>query len=84
MSVKIDLTPEIKANLAAPAQAQGMPFDEYLRHVLGEQAGVPVRTKRLSPEERADYWQRTAGGLRDTAPLSDNAISRESIYSGRG
>jgi hypothetical protein len=38
----------------------------------------------LSPTERANYWQDSAGGLADTKPLSDEAISRESIYADRG
>jgi len=38
----------------------------------------------LSPAERATFWRESVEGLPDTAPLSDEAISRESIYSARG
>jgi hypothetical protein len=37
-----------------------------------------------SPAERAALWRASVTGLPDTAPLSDEAISRESIYSARG
>ena len=83
MSVKIDLPPDIEANLAAPAAAEGVPLPEYARHLL-ERAAAPPKAKPLSDEERANYWRDTAGGLRGTAPLSDDAISREAIYTGRG
>jgi hypothetical protein len=83
MSVKIDLAPEIEKNLAAQAAAQGVPLPEYLRHLLEEQAAVRSENP-LSPEERANYWRDSAGGLVDTRPLSDEAMSRETIYSERG
>jgi hypothetical protein len=83
MSVKIDLAPEIEKSYAAQAAAQGVPLPEYLRHVLEEQA-VPPASKPLTPAERATYWRESAGGLPHTALLSDEAISRESIYSSRG
>lgn len=83
MSVKIELPPEIEANLAAQAAAQGIPLPEYLRRLLEEKAAAG-RGNPLSPEERANFWRDTAGGLRETKLLSDEAISRETIYSGRG
>ena len=83
MSVKIDLPPEVEASLAAQAAALGISLDEHLRHVLEERASAP-RSKPMTPEERATFWRDTAGGLRGTKPLSEEAISRESIYTERG
>lgn len=83
MSVKIELPPEIEANLAAQAEAQGIPLPEYLRHVLEEQASAGAGSPLL-PEERATVWRESVKGLPDTKPLSDKAISRESIYAARG
>lgn len=83
MSVKIELPPEIEANLAAQAAAQGIPLPEYLLHVLEEQAAAG-KEHPLSPQERANFWRDSAGGLAGTKLLSDEAISRETIYSGRG
>jgi len=83
MSVKIDLPPDVEANLSAEAAALGLSLDEHLRQVLEERATIP-RGKPMTPEERARYWRDTAGGLRGTKPLTEEALSRESIYAERG
>jgi hypothetical protein len=83
MSVTIDLPPEIEESLAAQAAARGVPLAEHLCRVLAEQAGPP-KPRRKTPEERAKHWRESVAGLPDTKPLSDEAISRESIYSERG
>ena len=56
---------------------------EYLQHLLEEQVAPPAEIP-LAPAEGAAYWRESAGGLPHTARLSDEAISRESIYSSRG
>lgn len=83
MSVTIDLPPEIEADLAAQAAAQGVSLPEYLAHLLEERA-APGAASPMSPAERANAWREAAKGLPHTPPLSDEAISRESIYDIRG
>jgi hypothetical protein len=83
MSVKIELTPETEANLAEQAAAHGVPLPQYLCNLLEERAS-PNAGNPLSPSERATLWRESVRGLPETAPLSDEAISRESIYSARG
>jgi hypothetical protein len=80
--VTIDLPPDVEANLAAQAAALGVPLADHLQHLLEEQAGAS-KTTRKTPEERVKPW-RNVSGLPDTKPLSDEAISRESIYAERG
>jgi hypothetical protein len=83
MTVTIQLPPDIEADLVAQAQAQGLDLARYVEHVLREQ--VPPRSgATLSPAERAEAWRQSTRGLPHTPPLSDDAISRESIYSDRG
>ena len=83
MSATIALPPEIEATYAAPAAAEGVPLHQYLQHLLERRART--LTKRpLSRAERAELWRRTSGGVADAALLSDEAISRESIYADRG
>ena len=82
MSVTIDLPPDTEAELAAQAAARGVPLAEHLCHLLAEQAGAS-KVGRKTPEERIKLW-RDVSGLPDTKPLSDEAISRESIYAERG
>jgi hypothetical protein len=55
---------------------------QYLQHLLEEQ--VSIRAAGLSPAERAAAWRASVEGLPLVPPLSDAAISRESIYGLRG
>jgi hypothetical protein len=73
MTVTIELPPEIEASLAAKAQAQGLPLPTYVTNLL--------RKVVLSPEERAAGWRESAKNLPPTPTLSDEAMSREGIYS---
>jgi hypothetical protein len=82
MTVTIDLRPEIEAGLAVLAAEQGVSLAQYVRRLLEEQ--VPGHDQAaLSPAERASIWRESVKGLPRTPPLSDEAISRESIYDAR-
>ena len=83
MSLKIELPPAIEAGLAARAAAEGVSLPEYVERLLMEQVTRDL-TSTLSPAERAAAWREAAKGLPRTPPLSDEAISRESIYRARG
>jgi post-segregation antitoxin (ccd killing protein) len=82
MTLTIHLPPDIEADLVAQARAQGLDLSRYVEHVLREQ--VPRPGSVLSPSERAEAWRQSTRGLPRTPPLSDDAISRESIYGDRG
>jgi hypothetical protein len=82
MTLTIQLPPDIEADLVARARAQGLDLSRYVEHVLREQ--VPRSGSVLSPSERAEAWRQSTRGLPHTPPLSDDAISRESIYGDRG
>jgi len=82
MTVTIDLAPDIEARLVALAKAQGLGLPQYVERVLNEQ--ISVQTGGLSPSERAAAWLASTDGLPVTPPLSDEAISRESMYRPRG
>jgi hypothetical protein len=79
----IDLPPDIEADLAAQADAHGVPLPEYLRHLLEEHASAGTH-RVLTPDQRAAAWRAFAENLPRTPPLSDDAISRASIYHDRG
>jgi hypothetical protein len=81
MTVIIDLSPETEATLAEQARAHGLALPEYVQQLLEEQAFV--RAQMLTPAERAAAW-RPVEGLPIRPPLSDKAISRDSIYDLRG
>jgi hypothetical protein len=83
MTIKIELSPRIEAGLAALAAEQGLTLPDYLQRLLEEK--VPAReAATLPPGERARLWRESAKGLPLTPPLSDEAVSRESIYDVRG
>jgi hypothetical protein len=79
MTVTIQLPPDIEATLVAQAQAQGLDLARYVEQLLREQV-LPRPGAALSPAERAEAWRQSTRGLPHTPPLSDDAISRESIY----
>ena len=81
VTVPVPLTCEEEAALSAKANAEGVSVDSLLRqavlHILsvGPQANQPVGSEQ---------WERELGEWLDTLPdlptLSDEAISRDSIY----
>jgi hypothetical protein len=81
MTVTIELRPEVEASLASLAAEQGISLTQYVRRLLEEQ--IPGQVT-LSPAERANLWRESVKGLPRTSPLSDDAISRDSIYDARG
>lgn len=81
MSSTIEVPPDIAAKIEAQAQARGVPVDVYLRMLIEEQEGKKI----LSPQEKARLWREWAASHSHNTPLlSDEAISRESIYEERG
>jgi len=79
----IGLPSDIEAGLTAQARAHSLELPQYVERLLREQ--VPPRAAQtLSPAERAAAWRESARGLPHTPPLSDDAVSRESIYGDRG
>jgi hypothetical protein len=83
VTVTIELSPEIEADLAILAAAHGLPLPEYVQKLIADQ--MPGReAKTLSPAERAAAWRASVEGLPIRPPLSDEAISRDSIYDARG
>ena len=81
MTVILDLRPDIEARLVALATEQGVSVEQYVSRLV---EGQLRRAPSLSPAERAALWREGAKGLPHTPPLSDEAISRESIYDTRG
>ena len=78
MTVRLELKPDIEANLAAQARARGVPLDAYLQGVIEDLArakGGPA-----GPQEIEATLDRLAEMGRDLPHLPSSAFSRESIY----
>jgi hypothetical protein len=81
MTITLNLKPEIEAGLIAQAQANGMTLEEYLLSMV---EGTVLSTSRtMSPDERAAAFEAWSANHRPTPPLSDYAVSRESMYEDR-
>jgi len=83
MTVTIQLPSDIEADLVAQARDHGLELPQYLEHLLRGQV-FRQAISPLSPAERAAAWRESTRNLPHTQPLSDDAISRESIYGDRG
>ena len=82
VTVPVVLTAEEEAALAAQAKAQGVSVDSLLRKaVLQVLAAAPLIQ---SPEPSVELWvkdfQEWLDGATEIPSLSDEALSRESIY----
>jgi hypothetical protein len=83
MTLQIQLTSAAESELAALARMKGLPLTEYVQSLLESLviANVPVYNE-ITPEEHADALQRWARTFpyKRQAALSDEAISRDSLY----
>lgn len=78
MTVKLDLNPDVEAGLLAQAQARGLPLEAYLEQVLRERSRA-IDVARLAPAEKAKAFRAWAANHPSTPPLSDEAVSRQSL-----
>jgi hypothetical protein len=81
MTVTLKLKPEIEEELVARARAAGLSTEEFVNRELERLVASTPPTSKLTPEERVRLWNEflashSVGG----PPLSDYAVSRESIY----
>jgi hypothetical protein len=78
----VTLKPDLEEELAARAKAEGLTTEEFVTRELEKIVAKQPKPSDLSPQERARLWlefteKHAVGG----PPLSDYAVSRESIYS---
>ena len=86
MSIQIELRPEVEAELAARARRTGVPISQYVQRVLEQYLPAQPPEIGISPEQRANAFQDWVQNLpyRRGRPLSDDTITRESLYQGDG
>ena len=81
----LEVQPDIAAKITAQAAERGVSVDAYLRLLVEEREKQAAPQKTLSPHEKARLWREWAASHNPNTPLlSDEAISRESIYEERG
>lgn len=82
MTVTLELKPEMEEQLEAQAMESGLSVKDYLEKKVAEMLIVAEPPPAKTPEERVRLWQEFLDSHADikAPPLSDEAISRESIY----
>jgi len=80
----VTLKPDLEEELTARAKAKGLTTEEYVNGVLERLMAKEQPAAELSAEERAQILEEwTANHAVGGPPLSDYAVSRESIYKER-
>jgi hypothetical protein len=77
----LTLSPEIEERLLSAAQSRGLSPDAYLGELLTPHPAHSATP--MSGEARAKAFLAWADSFPDTPPLSDEAISRASLYPDR-
>lgn len=81
MTVTIEIKPEMEARLSALAAALGLDVAQLVERLLENQ--LPLAASTMSVAERVAAW-RALPDLPIRPPLSDEAVSRASVYDARG
>ncbi len=81
MTITLELPPEIEARFVAEAEAKGVPVDDVVKAYLIHHAPSVRPPKQLASEEVDRRFDEAADLIPEgIAPLSDEAMSRGSIY----
>lgn len=85
MPTILEVEPDVASKIAARARARGVSVDAYLRALI-EGGEAPATTgNALTPQDKVRLLREFAASHGHNTPLlSDEAISRESIYGERG
>lgn len=86
MTLTIELSPEREAALQAQARALGLSIEEWLLYIAEQHvpSGSIAHLQKANPEEWARQFRAWAKSHDPNTPvLSDEAMSRESIYPDR-
>ena len=80
----LEIDPEVALKLQTRARERGVSVDVYLRELIEQKGTASERSDGLSSQERVRLLREWASGHSTSTPLlSDDAISRESIYGER-
>jgi len=79
MTVKLQLGPEVEAELTAQARARGLSLEAYLEQVLQERSRVATVLSNGGAADRAAAFEAWAHSRPLTPPLPDEAIRRQSL-----
>jgi hypothetical protein len=80
-TIKIELNPEIEAQLAAEARSHGLQLEEYAQRLLQEAIGSAQKQRsRASQEEFRGFLDALASKAPNVPHLRAETFSRKMIY----
>ena len=82
-TITIDIPEDQIAVLEAKAKAQGLTLQDWFRQVAEKEAAAVAGTQETDPEEWVRRLNAFVASLPKTPVLSDETMSRESIYPDR-
>lgn len=82
MTVTLELKPEIEARIQEQAAAQGVAVEVYIQRILETIIAAPGAATSEERSRMFEKWMKSHSYIKAPA-LSDEAISRESIYGQR-
>ncbi len=80
MTITVELPPEIEERFLAQARDRGLSLNAYVQEYLALSAQKQLPPTKLSPEDLNRMLDEAADLVPSGGPLSDFAMSRESIY----
>ena len=81
MPTMLEVEPEVASKIQARAGERGVSVDVYFRVLIDQKGTESTGSNVLSSQERVRMLRESALGHRTNMPvLSDDAISRESLY----
>jgi hypothetical protein len=78
MAIKVELKPELEAELRTEAREKGLSLEVYVAQLLHERRRVR-RRRQAHAEQRARAFESWARSRPISDPLSDHAIRREHL-----
>jgi len=85
MTTMLEVEPEVASKIQARARERGVSVNVYLRELIDQKGTESERSNGLGSQERVRLLREWASVHSTNSPLlSDDAISRENIYGGRG
>ena len=80
MTIKVDITPEVQAELARQAIAHSRAVEAYAASLLEGAVRLPASAGRLSQDRLEDTFREMAEFSHKVPALPDEAFTRESLY----
>ena len=84
MSTMLEVQSEVASRIQTRGRERGVSVDGYLRDLIDQKGTGPERSNQLSSQERVRLLREWASSHdTNTTLLSDDAISRNNIYTDR-